>query len=77
MMNWLKVWMFFQLLILTIQSRKTDYNTKVNKIKVKITNHDYSNKYITTKEFNKLTPENFAEDQQKQIQQAKMILLLL
>ena len=54
--------MFFQLLILTIYSGKTDYNTKINKIKVNITNHDYSNKYITTKKFNKLTPENFAKD---------------
>ena len=27
----------------------------------KISDHDHSNKYITTPEFNKLTPESFAE----------------
>ena len=29
------------------------------KLKKKITDHDHSNKYITTPEFNKLTSENF------------------
>ena len=39
--------------------KKTDYNTKINEIEKKITNHDH-NKYITNPEFNKLTSENFA-----------------
>ena len=45
--------------VLLIQSKKTDYNTKINETEKKITddNHD---KYITTPEFNKLTSENFA-----------------
>ena len=38
---------------------KADYNTKVNKIKKNITDHDHD-KYITTQEFNKLTSEKFA-----------------
>ena len=38
---------------------KTDYNTKINEIGKKITDLEHSNKYITTPEFNKLTPENF------------------
>ena len=33
---------------------------KINEIKKKITDHDHSNKHITTQEFNKLTVENFA-----------------
>ena len=37
----------------------TDYNTKVNEIEKKITDHNHD-KYITTPEFNKLTAENFA-----------------
>ena len=40
--------------------RKTDYNTKINEIEKKIADHDHSNKYITTSEFNKLTEETFA-----------------
>ena len=39
---------------------KTDYNTKINKIEKKITDHEHD-KYITTPEFIKLTSENFAE----------------
>ena len=34
--------------------KKTDYNTKINEIENKITDHDHSNKYITTPECNKL-----------------------
>ena len=41
--------------------QKSDYNTKINEVKKKISDHDHSNKYITTPEFNKLTPESFAE----------------
>ena len=42
---------------------------------MRITDHDL-NKYITTPEFNKLKAENFVANQYKQIQQAKLILLL-
>ena len=45
--------------MLTIQSKKTDYDTKVNETEKKITDHKHD-KYITTPEFNKLTAENFA-----------------
>ena len=37
----------------------TNYNTKVNKIEKKITEHSHD-KYITTPKFNKLKAENFA-----------------
>ena len=39
--------------------KKTDYDTKINKIEKKVTDHDHD-KYITTPELNKLTAENFA-----------------
>ena len=39
--------------------KKTDYDTKVNEIEKKITDHSHD-KYITTPEFNKLMAENFA-----------------
>ena len=39
--------------------KKTDYDTKVNEIEKKITDHSHD-KYITTPELNKLTGENFA-----------------
>ena len=45
--------------MLVISSKKTDYNTKINEIEKKITDHSHD-KYITTPEFNKLTAENFA-----------------
>ena len=41
-----------------IQSKKTDYNTEINKIKKKNSDHNYD-KYITNLEFIKLTAENF------------------
>ena len=50
-----------------IQSKKTDYNTKINEIEKKITDHSHD-KYITTPEFNKLTAEILQQDQHKQIQ---------
>ena len=40
--------------------KKTDDNAKTNEIEKKITNHDHSNNYITTLEYNKLTSETFA-----------------
>ena len=45
--------------LLLLLKIKTDYNTKINEIGKKITDLEHSNKYITTPEFNKLTPENF------------------
>ena len=39
--------------------RKTNYNTKISYIENKVTTDHDHNKYITTKEFNKLTSENF------------------
>ena len=45
--------------MLVIQSKKTDYNTKINETEKKITGHDHD-KYLTTLEFNKLTAETFA-----------------
>ena len=45
--------------MLAIQSKKTDYDTKVSEIEKKITDHKHD-KYITTPEFNKLIAENFA-----------------
>ena len=41
-----------------IQLKKTDYNTKINKIQNKISDHDHD-KYIATQEFNRLSSENF------------------
>ena len=40
-------------------AKKTDYNTKVNEIVKKTSDHNHD-KYITTPEFHKLTSENFA-----------------
>ena len=46
--------------MLVILLKKTNYNTKINKIeKENIIDHSHF-KYITTPEFNKLTAENFA-----------------
>ena len=46
-------------MILVNQPQNTDYNTKINEIEKKSTNHDYD-KYITTQDVNKLTPESLA-----------------
>ena len=40
--------------------KKLDYSTKISEIENKITNHDHSNKYITTQKFSNLTSENGA-----------------
>ena len=40
--------------------KKTVYNTKINKTEKKNNDHDQSNMYITTQEFNKLAVENLA-----------------
>ena len=47
--------------MLVIQSKKTDYNTKINEIDKKTTDDDY-NKYITTPKFNKLTSKLLLQD---------------
>ena len=39
--------------------KKTDYNTKINEIEKKTTDHDHD-QYVTIQEFHKLTAENFA-----------------
>ena len=39
--------------------KKTDYNTKDEKIEKKITDHEHG-KYFTTQKFNKVTAHNFA-----------------
>ena len=39
--------------------KNTDYNTKINEIETKITDHDHVI-YVTTQKFNKLTSQNFA-----------------
>ena len=44
--------------MLVIQSKKTDYNTKISEIEKKITDHNHD-KYITSREFNKLTLKKF------------------
>ena len=44
--------------MLVIQSKKTDYDTKINETEKKFTYHNHD-KYITTPDFNKLTAENF------------------
>ena len=54
MMNQL---MLFKLLIVEVQYKKTDYNTKINEIENKTAGHNHGNKYFTTQEFNKLTTE--------------------
>ena len=38
--------------------KKTAYDIRISEIEKKNTDHDHSNTYITTKEFNKLTAEN-------------------
>ena len=60
MMNQLKRLILFRPSMSTIQSKKTDYDTKIGEIDKKIINHDHNNKGITTQEFNKLKSENFA-----------------
>ena len=45
--------------MLVIQSKKTDYNTEINEIKKKNSDHDYD-KYVTNLEFIKLTAKHFA-----------------
>ena len=44
--------------MLVIQSKKTDYNTKISEVKKKITDSNH-NKYLTTPEFNNFTGDIF------------------
>ena len=53
--------------MLAFQLKKTDYETKVNKIEKKISDHSHG-KQITTPEFNKRTGEILQQDQHKKIQ---------
>ena len=41
---------------------KDDYDKKISEIKNWIIDHDHSNKYITTQEFNNLTLKNWLLD---------------
>ena len=58
-MNQVKKLIILVLLILVIQFKNTDYNTKISEIENKINDYNHT-KYITTQEFIKLTSENFA-----------------
>ena len=51
-MKWLKKLMLFTLVILVIQTKKNNYNTKIKGLEKKT--------YITTQDFNKLTSGNVA-----------------
>ena len=41
------------------KKKKTDYVAKLSEIKKKKLKHDYNNKYVTTKKFNRLLAENY------------------
>ena len=45
--------------MLVIQSKKTDYNTKISQIEIKVTADHDNDKYIVVQEFIQLTSENF------------------
>ena len=60
MMNQLKRLILFRPSMPTIQSKKTDYDTKIGEIDKKIIDHDHNDKGITTQEFNQLKSENVA-----------------
>ena len=53
-----------------MQSKKTDYNTKINEIEKKITDHN-CDKYITIPEFNKFTNRIFDLRLSEQIQRSE------
>ena len=55
---------------------KTDYDTKITEIENTLNNHNHD-KYITTPEFNTLAADFLMQDQHKQIQQQKQILIIL
>ena len=46
-------------LMLAVQLKITNYDTKINELETKLTDHNHD-KYITTPEFKKLTAEKFA-----------------
>ena len=48
---------------------------KISKLEKKLTNYD-NDKYITTPEFNTLAADFLMQDQHKQIQQQRQILML-
>ena len=43
----------------SLYKKKTDYVAKLSEIKKKKLKHDYNNKYVTTKKFNRLLAENY------------------
>ena len=52
-------------LMLVIQSKKADYNTKIIEIENKITSGHDHDEYITTEEFNKLASHSTARQTRK------------
>ena len=64
-MNQLKKLIVLVLLILVIQFKKTDCNTKISEIENEIT-ADHA-KYVTTQEFDKSTSKIFLQGQNEQI----------
>ena len=58
-------------LTLVIQSKKIDYNRKINEVEKKISDNNHV-KYITTPEFNKLTAENLVVGLAKTILASKI-----
>ena len=61
MMIWLKNLTILRLLVLAIQIKEADCNTKISKIEKKVTEHDHGNQYVTNQEFNRITANNFAD----------------
>ena len=55
--------------------QKTDYNTKINEIEKKITDHNHY-KYVTTPEFSKLTSENCTARLKQASLASKSVLLI-
>ena len=51
--------------------KKADYDIKINEVE-KNTDHDHSNKYITTQEFIRLTVGNFGSSLKQEISASKI-----
>ena len=63
--------------MLVIQSKKTDYSTRISEIVNKVTTDHDHDKHVTTQEFNKLTAEHFTARLAQAKLAWKMILLIL
>ena len=61
-------------LVLVVQL-KTDYKTKITETEKKLTDHN-QDKYVTTPEFNTWLPMLLTQDQHKQTEYPKHILML-